>query len=130
MPLFDRVTIGDTHCGGETFLESTASFDAVGLIMGICERAVLTTLAILLLKLGMLNEPLVVENAGVMASVAGGWIALKTVVGWRRVIKDNPAIVRLSMVGVTGRGCRLSGLDHTRCAGRRVDAGTIFLIAA
>ena len=84
------------------YLISTQPFDLVGFTTGIVERAVFTTLALWLLTTGQ-SAPLMVEgHVGVLASIAGGWIALKTVMGWRRITSGDTAIQRLSMVGLIG----------------------------
>ncbi len=41
-------------------------------------------------------------HVAAVASIAGGWIVLKTVMGWRRLTTGDPAIQRLSMVGIVG----------------------------
>jgi len=83
-------------------LDSTAGFNLEAYVGGICERAVFTTLALLLITRGMQDGPLVQGNIGVLASIAGGWVVLKTIMGWRRVSAGDPAIVRLSHIAITG----------------------------
>ena len=84
------------------YLTSTQPPDMVAFATGVVERAVFTTLALLLLTTGQ-SEPLMVEgHVAAVASIAGGWIVLKTVMGWRRLTTGDPAIQRLSMVGIVG----------------------------
>ncbi|MBI4337249.1 MAG: hypothetical protein HY683_05420 [Chloroflexi bacterium] len=89
-------------------LDSTERFDWVGFSMGVVERAVFTTLTLMLVDVAPRQSatvgapPFITGGVGVLATIAGGWIALKTVMGWRRVTEDAPAIMRLSMVGLIG----------------------------
>ena len=86
------------------YLDSTSKFDLGALFMGFLERAIFTTLTLMLLTPSGNNPLSVVGNTGVLASVGGAWIGLKTLQGYRRLAAGDPVILRLSMISLLGSG--------------------------
>jgi len=70
--------------------------------MGVVERSAFACLTFVMLDKGnAFNIPLDwdVDN---LVYVIGGWVVLKTLMGWRRIRDVDAAVMRLSMVGIMG----------------------------
>ena len=81
-------------------LEPTKNFNGAGFINGVVERIVFTTLAWMLVSTN--DGPLHVgDSVGVLASIAGGWVLLKSLAGWRSLKSRTPIITALSMTSIT-----------------------------
>ena len=82
-------------------LKRTRDFNGAGIINGVLERMVFTTLA-LILVVSADDGPLHVGGSvGVLASIGGGWVVLKSLTGWRRLKSEAPEITALSMISIS-----------------------------
>jgi hypothetical protein len=82
-------------------LKPTVPFDVLGATLGLVERVVFTTLAVMLTLASESNNGLGTQ-AVVLASIAAGWIGLKTIMGYRRLTAQDVTILRLSTASIVG----------------------------
>ena len=87
----------------DRYLTGTENFDITVVAIGIVERLVFTTLGFMLLFPKPNGGPFGVDGElGVLASIAGGWIVLKSLAGWRRVIEPSAVVQSITMTAISG----------------------------